>query len=215
MSNNAHPTEATASNRNHDSLGAENTSRPQVPEIDPFDPARLRISQDFVSTSGVKKVLLTVPVRKPDRQSFIRVHPSEDFRLSTAVIELKEDREIYLVEPNLLAALPGDIVPMEIFTAINRQGDIFLFPVRLPVDEKRKNEWSRTLLLAAQMGMKRWVRIAANMQVGAYDVSEAISNLPDPTWPDVSFKELLQIAFEDRFIHTLDHPVIGRLHGKI
>jgi hypothetical protein len=43
---------------------------------DPFDPARLRLSQAFGEQAGVKKVLTTVPVRKPDRQSFIRTHPA-------------------------------------------------------------------------------------------------------------------------------------------
>ena len=32
---------------------------------DPFDPARLRLSQEFAASLGIKKALLTVPVRKP------------------------------------------------------------------------------------------------------------------------------------------------------
>ena len=41
----------------------------------------LRLSQDFTSMAGVKKLITTVPVRKPDRQSFVRVHPDEGWRL--------------------------------------------------------------------------------------------------------------------------------------
>jgi hypothetical protein len=41
----------------------------------PFDPANLRLSQSFVETAGVKKLLTTVPVRKPSAQDFVRVHP--------------------------------------------------------------------------------------------------------------------------------------------
>ena len=33
-----------------------------------LDLEALRLSQDFSATLGVKKALLTVPVRKPDRQ---------------------------------------------------------------------------------------------------------------------------------------------------
>jgi len=65
---------------------------------DPFDPSRLRVSQDFAKTLGVRKLLTTVPVRKPNRQEFIRVHPGEDYRLETVILELKEDRESYLIE---------------------------------------------------------------------------------------------------------------------
>lgn len=32
---------------------------------DPFDLAKLRVSQDFFETTNVKKLLTTVPVRKP------------------------------------------------------------------------------------------------------------------------------------------------------
>src|SRR5262249_29523335 len=68
---------------------------------DPFDPASLRLSQDYAADLGVKKALLTVPVRKPDKSWFVRVHPAEDYRLTTAVIELKEERETYLVAQTL------------------------------------------------------------------------------------------------------------------
>ncbi len=40
-----------------------------------FDPASLRLSQNFHESLGVKKALITVPVRKPGKQDFIRVHP--------------------------------------------------------------------------------------------------------------------------------------------
>jgi hypothetical protein len=39
------------------------------------DLANLRLSQAFAETGGVKKLLRTVPVRKPHPQDFIRVHP--------------------------------------------------------------------------------------------------------------------------------------------
>ncbi len=35
----------------------------------PFDPAKLRLSQDSAAVAGAKKALLTVPVRKPVQQS--------------------------------------------------------------------------------------------------------------------------------------------------
>ena len=66
-------------------------------EHNPFDPASLRLDQNFAETVGVKKLLTTVPVRKPKRQDFIRVHPDPTYRLTpAAIIELQEDREVYL-----------------------------------------------------------------------------------------------------------------------
>ena len=63
------------------------------PEADPFDLASLRLSQDFASAVGVKKLVTTIPVKKPSKEWFVRTHPDPDYRLQTAVLELKEDRE--------------------------------------------------------------------------------------------------------------------------
>jgi hypothetical protein len=68
---------------------------------DLFDLERLRLSQNFPETVGVKKRLITVPVRKPSGQDFIRVHPDPGMRLETTVLELKEEGKIYLVDPSL------------------------------------------------------------------------------------------------------------------
>ena len=76
-----------------------------------IDLNRLRLSQDFAATTGVKKVITTIPVRKPERQEFIRVHPSEDYRIETAVMELKEERETYLVDADMWHELPGEVIP--------------------------------------------------------------------------------------------------------
>ena len=56
---------------------------------DAFNPERLRLSQNFEDTIAVKKVMTAVPVRNPDRQSFVCVHRSPAYRLATAVLELK------------------------------------------------------------------------------------------------------------------------------
>src|SRR6516164_6505574 len=97
---------------------------------DPFDLAGLRLSQNFTETTGVKKLLTTVPVRKPNPQDFVRVHPSADYRADFAMIELKDEREEYIVRGrDLIGELAGEITPKTLFTAINRQNVVFLWPV--------------------------------------------------------------------------------------
>jgi hypothetical protein len=198
-----------------DPSGSTETKQEPSVEQDPFDPARLRLPQNFGEMVGVKKALLTVPVRKPNRQDFIRVHPSEDYRLETAVLELKDERETYLVDPALCSELPGEIVPKVQFTTINRQGVLMLWPIRLPGEDGRHDEWNRSALEAAQMAQSRWVRVAPNLYLGAYEVYEAVADLPEPDWPELSFQEILRIAFKDRFITDLNHPVIRRLRGEL
>jgi hypothetical protein len=195
-----------------DALSAAAPSSP-----DPFDPASLRLSQDFPSAVGVKKVLLSVPVRKPHNSWFVRVHPSSEYRLQTAVIELKEDRETYLVAPNLWPELATETTfkPKLLVTAVNRQGLVFLWEVNLPRQDGRVDEWTRTAHEAVHLAMTRWVRITANMALGAYEVSEANGQLAGPEWPDMPFQALLRIAFKERYIDNLDHPVLRRLRGEV
>lgn len=187
---------------------------PQSPE-NPFDPARLRLSQNFTEMVGVKKARLTVPVRKPSRQDFIRVHPGPDYRLETAVLELKDERETYLIDRALWHELPGEIIPKVLFTILNRQDVLSIWPIRLPDEDGRHDEWNRSALEAAEIAQRHWIRVAANMSLGAYEVYEATGALPDPIWPDMNFQEILKVAFKGRYIAELDHPVIRRLRGEL
>ena len=43
-------------------------------QLNPFDPASLRLDQSFTEGAAVKTLLTTVPVRKPKRQEFVMVN---------------------------------------------------------------------------------------------------------------------------------------------
>ncbi len=73
----------------------------QDPKLDPFDLERLVLSQNFAETAGVKKLLTIVPVRKPNAQDFVRTHPSPAYRRDFLLLDLKDEREQYLVRPEM------------------------------------------------------------------------------------------------------------------
>jgi hypothetical protein len=188
-----------------------------TPTPNPFDNlSALRLDQSYADTVGVKKLLTTVPVRKPNRQDFVRVHPDPSYRLTpAAIIEAKEDRETYLVTPDMAQVLPGEFVIVTLFTTITRQGTLHLWPVKLPNPEGRQNEWHRSAAEGAERAMKKWVRVTASMSLGAYEIFEASGELPDPVWPDFSLEEILKIAFRDRLVDRADHPLVQRLQGIV
>src|SRR5260221_529326 len=72
---------------------------------DPFDIASLRLNPSFLETAGVKKLITTVPFRKPSPQDFVRVHSAAEYRESFAMVDLKDDREEYPVHPTILPEL--------------------------------------------------------------------------------------------------------------
>jgi hypothetical protein len=181
---------------------------------DPFDLSTLRLNPSFLETAGVKKLLTTVPVRRPSKQEFIRVHPAPEYRENFAMIDLKDDREEYLVLPGLVQELMGEVVFKTLYTAVNRQGVVFLWSIKLPASDDRKTEWPRSQREAAELAMEQWVRVQANMGLGAYEIRVAESVMAEPVWPDLSYQELLRIAFRDRMVTSIDHPVIKRLRGQ-
>ena len=183
------------------------------PPPDPFDPENLRLDQSFAQTAGVKKLLTTVPVRKPHRQELVRVHSDPAYRLTAAIIELRDDREVYLVPPHVAHQTP-ESTPVLLHAAINRQGVTFLWPVKLPGPDGKINEWHRSAQEAAERAMTRWLFVRANMNLGAYEMIEATATIPDPVWPTATFKELLKIGFRESLIDSLDHPVLKRLRGE-
>src|SRR5262249_25220633 len=182
---------------------------------DPFDLNVLRLDQSFVEAAGVRKLLTTVPVRRPGPQDFIRVHDSPDYRAALALIELKDDREIYLLTPGIARQLPGEFVMATLYTAITRPGVVHLWPVKLPPPDGRIVEWHRSAAEAAELAMRKWIRLKANMTLGAYEIFESQGVIPDPEWPTLPFNELLRIGFRDRYVGSLDHAVIKRLRGHV
>jgi hypothetical protein len=191
------------------------TTEQQASTPDPFNPTNLRLSQSFVETAGVKKLLTTVPVRKPSPQDFVRVHPDSAYRDNFPIIELKDEREEYIVVADLVPELVGEFVTKTLFTAINRQGTVFFWPVRLPSPDGKNLDWWRSSREAAELAMKSWIRVRANMNLGAYDIFLAGSVIPDPEWPQLGFWELIKIAFRDHLVDRIDHPVIKRLRGQV
>jgi hypothetical protein len=161
------------------------TDAPETnPSPDPFDPASLRLDQSFADTVGVKKLLTTVPVRKPDRTWYVRAHPDPQYRLTPAAI-IEEDREVYLVTPQIALEFPDEFTLVTLFTAINRQGVLFLWQARLPGLDGKYSEWARSLMEAAEMTQTRWLRVRSNMSLGAYEIFEARGQLSEPEWPDI------------------------------
>jgi hypothetical protein len=194
-------------------LQAVQPSDPGPGVLDPFDPANLRLNQSFAETTPVKKLLRTVPVRKPSAQDFVRVHPAPEYRDNFPIVELKGEREEYIVTAGLVPELAGEFVNKTLFLAINRQATPFFWPIRLPASDGRDLEWFRSAREAAEQATKCWVRVRANMDVGAYDIYVAEGAIPDPEWPELDFWELIKIAFRDHLIDRVDHPVIKRLRG--
>ena len=94
---------------------------------------------------------------------------------------------MYLVPRGLATDLADEVKSYQLFTAINRQGVVFFWPVKLPDPDGRINEWHRSAAEAAERAMTKWMRVKANMAMGAYEMFEAQGAIPEPEWPDLDY----------------------------
>lgn len=179
-----------------------------------FNMEQLRLSPNYGADLNVKRVLNVVPCRKPHSQEWFMTSADPANQFDTYVLESKEDREVYLVDRSLWPSLAGELKPKGLILTVNRQNVAFIWPLRLPGEDGRLDAWSMSARDAAQRATKSWMRMSANMALGAYEVFEATGDLPPPKWPQESFAQLIQIAFKDHYIADPNHPLLRRLRGE-
>ena len=175
----------------------------------------LRLSQNFGQALGVKKVLTIVPVVKPTKDRFFRTHESDNWVYPAWILENKATGETYIVSEEVASVLGGLVRAVELYTAIDRQNNLFLIPIPLPGPNGVRNPWHESLLQAVMRAKLVWLRITANKDLGGYEIFEATAKLPEPIWPDTTLEELLEIAFRGRIITTPDHPVVQEKLGGV
>ena len=155
-----------------------------------------------------------MPIRKPHKQDFFRVHPQHRVA-PAALITLHDDSETFLIHRKFLPELaPGEYYLATLYLVMNRQGVLSLWPVKRPASGQNPSAWHTSAEEAARRAERSWVKILANMSLGAYEILVAGGQLSEPEWPELSFDEILKVAFrDDRIIRDHNHPVIRRIRG--
>ena len=180
-------------------------SEPAPEPPDPFDPESLGYRRTSLNL-GVKKVLTVVRCRKPRRQEFVRVRPGEEWRLETASLRTRATRETIWSIPGLWAELSGEIIPVCFFLAINRQAT-FLWPGKLPGPDGRRIRGTSPPWLR-RLAERRWIRLAANMPSGLYDIFRGGGELSEPEWPELTFPRDPAVVVQGSVHRCEDHPVL-------
>jgi hypothetical protein len=180
-----------------------------------------RRAPDFEGALPTKKPVTRVLLGRPNPQHFIRVSPQPDHRdifpillLST---ENKKEGERYLVSPVLYDQLTEEertgSYNAQLYYYITRSGTVGLWDIKLPTTGVGTN-WLETARAVMEDAMHKWVRVISDREAGAYRPVEASSQYVEPVWPEEQYLQLVAIAFRDRFITALDHPVLKHLRGE-
>ena len=191
----------------------EVTETQNVDESDSdFDLESIRLPQHYSEQIGVKKLLTTVPVRKPNRTQFCRTHP--EYRMDVKLLKYGETDEMYVVKPEVSADVLQLAKPYRLVLVVDRLGTAFIWPLAIP-DEERPMDWHKSALEADLRAQKAWIRLAANQALGAYDIFEAAGELSEPIWPTESWNKLVEVAFKQKIIDTPEHVIIQKLQGRM
>ena len=178
----------------------------------PIDFSEFTISQNFGAQLKVIKRLTTVPVRKPKNTQWFRIHP--EYKLDALLLKYGDNGEDFYFVKSPLAGQLGDLAQaFRLVVGVDRQGVVFVWPLRLP-DAERAMHWHLSALEAASHAEVQWTRIQANMSLGAYEIHTAEGITDEPKWPEMSMNEILDIAFKGKIILDLNHFVLKQLRGE-
>jgi hypothetical protein len=188
-----------------------------APKYDPYDPQSL--CDNGSAPVDVESVLTAVPVRRPKRVEFVRVHPDDAYMVpSMRVLERDTgtDTESYLVTPQVQHLVSDELRQVRLYTAITKRGTVFLWPVKLPGDgNDRIRRISDTAIQCAEQAKTLWVKVCWDRDLGGYTMQRAKGELGEPQWPPQSLRDLIEMAFQYNLIDRPDHPVIRELAGEL
>lgn len=198
--------------------GEPAAQKPELPSVKPnkFNLEKFRVNEgDYAENAGGKKLLTTIPVRRPSKESWFRSHPDLNFRFPARVIELKEQNELYLVDRSLWSELESEstFIRKLLVPVMTRQQALLIWPIRLPGADGRIDDWNGSAMEAAEIAREKWIRLSPNKSLGAYEIITGPDPQPPVVWPEQPFEALLEIAFKGKIIEKLDHPVIRQLRG--
>jgi hypothetical protein len=185
------------------------------PEDEQLDPESFRVDQSLLDQPVAKTLLTTISIRRPEPLEFFRIRSGEDFRMGPVpFINLKQNREYYLVKQKVLPYLQArEYWYGTIFLATNRLDKPFFWIVTTQSPTGRVSDWYLSALECADRAQEHWVQLISDRDAGGYTVALAQDCLPDPVWPEQTFKELFKIGFKRRIVDSLEHQVFKQLRG--
>ena len=176
-----------------------------------IDLSKAKLSQNYSEMSQVTKIHTIIPVEKPPKTGFFRVNPDPDFSFETFIIDY--ERSKYMVFPEVAAQFPELVKPVRLVSVITRDGNPYLWPLRLPQEDGRSDNWANSALEIAELSKTTWIRLNANMSAGCYIAYKATGITAEPAFLDMTMEEMLQKAFRDFVITDIEHPIAREMLG--
>lgn len=155
-----------------------------------------------------------IPIGRRDDQTWIQFHSEWMFRLNC--IKRKADKTYFVVERKALPYCKEWVKPYKFFVGITSSNSIYLLDIPEETEDEKAfgRSWHESAQQTVIAGRQGWIKVISNRSAGGYDVKYPEGNLGEPTWPDITLEEILNIAFRDRIIKDEEHKLIKDLRGQ-
>src|SRR5207248_10908006 len=111
------------------------------------------------------------------------------------------ESETYLVLPQLRQHLAGESLCglHTLLACVTKAGTPFLWPIHMADSDGKWNIWHQSAWGIAEKAQHRWCRMQANRDAGQY-VAEydqrPAEQQQQPAWPELQFRDWLELAFK-------------------
>lgn len=176
--------------------------------------------EDFANPGEKSSI---VEVQRPPKGQFFTVQPETDKpwqnRAFYFLMEL-EGRDPLIVAPDIAKAKQDEedtIRPVLLVRYVTMTGEEALWAVKLDRPDGRSNAWNVSALNILEIATSgKWVRIVSMRKHYRHQVSKKTFEQVPPKFTDRSFQELVNIAFKDRVVADLEHPIWEELeNGRV
>lgn len=172
------------------------------------------------SQTAVATKTASVSVGKPAKDRFYQAHPNPDMRLHIPLMEDKRDFDTryYLVTEDMQPAVAEsrDLTIRFAVPLLSSLGSYMLWIINMTERNGELSGWSSSAMDAVSEATGKWVRIIADTEEGAYTtfVAQNQEALGSPSFPDWSLEKVIALAFKDRIIESLEHPLVKVRAGR-
>ena len=178
----------------------------------------LASDMSYVDDSTEIEEISSIPVRKPGKEKFFRVHPCDEYSITLQLLEITDDRNLnghYVVLPTEDKNLDQffrenkDMIKKKtIVLCEDTAGKHFVWVVAPPSSDYL---WHKSARKASDEARRKWTRIQPDSN--CYKVT-TIDNPNKPNWPKEQFDQILDTSFEGKIIESMEHRVVKYLKGE-
>lgn len=179
----------------------------------------------YHGAAATEEISRTLQIIKPKKEWFVTCHPDPTYTHVAGIFEYQDEGTgtspaKYLVTGNVTSELGNLVKLSQLVLAKTSHGMRFIWQAPAPVDPTSSGSaYIKSHLYVLELAKTNWVRMQADTNIKDYKIFVWKDEPGSPkVYPEISWSdnepplvEYLQKSFAERFIDSLDHPIVKHL----